>query len=776
MPGNQVTGESTADPTKVGEDPTVSIDAAAPAGTPPTELRVHGVSGSPVEEMLDRPLIGQVAGDSDAGFFRPRSEYGGTLGPGGARLEAYRWGNLTAGAAARAFWLLLLPFALVNVALWLRPPAVGLGRRMVHGLIRVFALTVSGTLTLTAVGLVMDLFAWQCASPGSNCQQHQAWVTFFFTGFFASTGRRLAVAALGPILLVSLLWFLGRRTWSRYESFGSDRTVADEAGLATPTFWSGRAQVSRLRGLHVATMFAVVDAALMFVLTRHDQFTPLAGTGSVSATGLTVAGRAVFYTCLAVIGIATSLLLVPAVFERVSTSVTAARISDALLYFSIALTVVSVGYGLLPRTAWPTSGGLPGYGDTVTVLFAAQCGLIALLLLVVAFQRHRAKGALLAGFGAPIVASLGLGVGVTLTSGASYRVADFLAGSSVPTASQFGHAITGLQPPVSYQWAAVGYDVTVAVLILAGLWVLFVTRPALVRSARLTTNLDYPDCRLRDPGRASEIDTATATAGLTDRVSRTIGLVWVVLGACGIVATVLAILHKGPVQLFTANSVGAHAVSILINVGTYLISLSVLGLLFLGVQTYRNSQLRRTVGVAWDLTTFWPRSAHPLAPPCYAERVVPELVYRATWLARDQGGVILSSHSQGTVLAAAAVLQMSPEARANTALLTYGSPITRLYARAFPNYFNADVLRDIAARVTGPNGERRWINLWRRTDPIGGPIGGPVASVDRRLPDPSAYGPIPGDRVPPKVAAHNHYPLDPRFGAAVADLIDRLPT
>src|SRR5688500_15198546 len=59
---------------------------------PPTELRVHGVSGTPAEDMLDRPLIARVAGDGEAGFFRPRPEYGATLGPGGARLEAYRWG------------------------------------------------------------------------------------------------------------------------------------------------------------------------------------------------------------------------------------------------------------------------------------------------------------------------------------------------------------------------------------------------------------------------------------------------------------------------------------------------------------------------------------------------------------------------------------------------------------------------------------------------------------------------------------------------------------
>jgi len=36
------------------------------------ELRVHGVSGTPPEELLDRQLVRQVAGDKIAGFYRPR--------------------------------------------------------------------------------------------------------------------------------------------------------------------------------------------------------------------------------------------------------------------------------------------------------------------------------------------------------------------------------------------------------------------------------------------------------------------------------------------------------------------------------------------------------------------------------------------------------------------------------------------------------------------------------------------------------------------------------
>src|SRR5690242_18307049 len=172
-PAGMVASAATVPSQQSNERETTTMVLPAPADSPPTELRVHGVSGSPAEEVLDRPLIVQVAGDGEAGFFRPRTEYGATLGPGGARLEAYRWGNLTSGAAARAFWLLLLPFTLANVAMWLRPPADGMGRRLVHGLTRLFALTLSTTLVLASLGIFVDLVGWQCAAPTASCAQQR---------------------------------------------------------------------------------------------------------------------------------------------------------------------------------------------------------------------------------------------------------------------------------------------------------------------------------------------------------------------------------------------------------------------------------------------------------------------------------------------------------------------------------------------------------------------------------------------------------------------------
>src|SRR5262249_47418092 len=111
-----------------------------------------------------------------------------------------------------------------------------------------------------------------------------------------------------------------------------------------------------------------------------------------------------------------------------------------------------------------------------------------------------------------------------------------------------------------------------------------------------------------------------------------------------------------------------------ITIGTAL-PLFLVGLLRAG---WAQEPKRRQIGVLWDVGTFWPRSYHPLAPPCYAERAVPEL-QRRIWRLNDHGGpVLVVAHSQGSVLAAAAMVQ--PECRAQRGVIgmvTFGAPVQR---------------------------------------------------------------------------------------------------
>src|SRR5215218_1456172 len=143
---------------------------------------------------------------------------------------------------------------------------------------------------------------------------------------------------------------------------------------------------------------------------------------------------------------------------------------------------------------------------------------------------------------------------------------------------------------------------------------------------------------------------------------------------------------------------------------------------------YRDRGRRRQLGVLWDVGLFWPRAFHPLAPPSYAERAVPDLQERISRLSKDRKGgsgrVLLMAHSQGTVLAVAALEQLpsssTPAAAGRVGLVTYGAPLTRLYRRAFPAYFGDGIFAELYERA-GTTASR-WRNFYRETDLIGGQV------------------------------------------------------
>jgi hypothetical protein len=224
-----------------------------------------------------------------------------------------------------------------------------------------------------------------------------------------------------------------------------------------------------------------------------------------------------------------------------------------------------------------------------------------------------------------------------------------------------------------------------------------------------------------------------------------------------------------------------------------------IGAILLLRRAYRDQNTRRTVGTAWDVATFWPRAFHPLAPPSYAERAVPELTIRVKHLLRGGHAVLLLGHSQGAVLSTAALAQLGeldPQQRTRLSVITYGNPVAHLYMRWFPRYFN---LKFITAIREAAGREVPLVNFYRRTDPVGrelyrrqhegapapaqrvgetqnsAPPNGAPPSIDRWLVDP----PIDHHRIgygEPQVRGHAHggYTRQEPFSTYIASEVERL--
>jgi hypothetical protein len=181
--------------------------------------------------------------------------------------------------------------------------------------------------------------------------------------------------------------------------------------------------------------------------------------------------------------------------------------------------------------------------------------------------------------------------------------------------------------------------------------------------------------------------------------------------------------------------------------------------------------------------TFWPRRFHPLAVRPYTERAVPEFQARIEYLLGEHNGLVISAHSQGTVIAAAALqplrtLDAEDDAKRleRVALLTYGSPLTTLYGQVFPAYFGQTALDGLRSALEA--GAGGWHNLYRRTDPIGGPvIATGTPPVDEEVHDPATQEEDPNDTGPEplrrpwiELRGHSYYYRELRYKQRLTEL------
>ncbi|MFE9354561.1 hypothetical protein ACFYPB_10155 [Streptomyces olivaceoviridis] len=792
------------------------VDLSGESPETELELLVHGVGGTTPEKMLGDPRMVRVTGDDTAAVFRRAEDAegapdgSGTGGEAGAERgrerrsgpvrEAYVWCNLTSGDGSRALWLLLLPFMVVNLAHWMRPAAPGRPRvvRLYGLLVRLSALTLTVLLVAAACEVALDLVAWQCAGVQA-CVRRHSWLDFLSPaagGWWSAPGRRLALAATLPVTLTGLLWYLSHRTWRAYESHrplsstpaatddeqgpaddergpagggavprsGGPEPGGDDAGpvghgsaLARPGFWYGRRLVARLRAAHTAAGLLTVAAAVTTPAARFDHRP--GGPAVLDVLGLGLAAALLLCGAAVVVVVCRRGRSEWRLDQRLDR-----HLVRRLPLAALALLLLGLVYAGWSRPGWQSTGRLPG-DPSFGALMLAQ-GLLVVALATVAGYLHRRRPdprAGMRGLGGPAVALLACALGGVISGGVAQRVADWLDGTRA--------LLTG--PPVLLTWQASVIPPLLAVLLLlvAGL-ALHTAR--LARAERDRVRHEHPG-EPEDPARTRAIAHARAMATLTDRAPLVVAVLTATTLVLGSVALAGALAtRKTPVGAAHSTHHLVQAVAETSQaLGSWLVGVGFLLFVTWGRRAYKDASARRTIGILWDVGTFWPRAAHPFAPPCYAERAVPDLTWRmATWTRRTGGRLVLSGHSQGSVLAAAAAWQLPPSVRGRVALLTYGSPLERLYGRWFPAHFGPPALAALHHDIDC------WRNLYRRTDPIGGPVRVPddtSPDVDHEpLRDPLAYGRTPDHPLPAPILGHSDYQTDPAFTRERARLLTRL--
>lgn len=694
----------------------------------PVELRVHGVGGTTPEVLLSHPHPVQVAGDDTAGFYRA---------PDSDAVEAYSWGGITSRAGSRALWLLLLPFAVANSAGFM----LATTGRAPRAILRLLALAVTAMAVLWATGIGIDLIAYQCGAQ-PLCVENHWWLTAFSNPFFAAQPiRRMVLGLVLPLSLI-LVWRLTSSfTRTRYEAAFGDEPVesptmfsgdlAIESDLPHRQFWHSAPFTARLASAHFACATSVVVAAFSLGSQR------LRNTAGLD----TAVDRIVFWAAVA-IGLS-------AVITTVRAGAGPGRIGAVagwlLLGFTAAINLLRQG----PGDA--AAGDLSGYSRPALLVGLVSLGLAIVLMAVLLVSRTET-------FLPVATTALAIWTMVSLQAGSHVRIADWL-GERLSTP-----ATPTIVYSFAYDWFALASLALLFALFLTG-GVAFIalrrqaSRPeAIEEVARL-----YPDLipNTEGLGWIRRIVQSRALASLTNQ-------------AASALLAMLSLILVGAIAFYGIRTLGSDsplgaiepmpdAWKSLVPVASWLGSMLPLGAAGLMYRSFRDPGTRRRIGVLWDILTFWPRWYHPLAPPPYSARAVPELGIRLQRLTDQGARVVVSAHSQGSVLAAASLARLPSQILERVALLTHGSPLGRLYGKFFPAYFGTERLQRLADRVGG-----RWTNLFRLTDPIGGPIG----IDDVEIGDPASTARQPGDPLP-KILGHTFYRGE-KVDMAVAALAGRI--
>jgi len=763
--------------------PSVQLPVVAGCGGV-TELRVHGVGGTPPDAILGDLAPEQVSGDAIAGFYRSSdhraSDADRDVGQDVDRhVEVYSWGGLTSQSKIRVLWLALLPFLFANLAGWMCSARTrnSTWRFRLHRLaasLGALALTVNAA--LIAVMISADVNAYQTTRAG--LARHQWWLAPLSWPFVSGyPARQVMVGVLVPLLFVLALVGLARMTW-RYEAVRPPYKVeherkeqarkitaaALEDGLADKEFWDGEGSVRLVTWLHLAAVAGFL-AIVLGVTTRalsgspHDMALGWIAIGLGAATVVLGAG----YLCLDAFGAMADALR--------------GRVPFLLAPAGGALVAAGLFAWLQPGGPAPRAAALPGMAGVVGWTTLAIAVVVAIALISMLLGLPGSKGTLTGG---PwITLMLGFSVLNTVLLGAEIWVAHLVG----PVTSNAADALSRPQGKIYLSYVITsGVPLAVWAAILAillfglaelGQWLWTRRLPAETAGKYQDAAAEYrdplteprnqwywsgldpfppPGSTSKDEGNSKNWQRTIARAQFVGQASHdATWLLWGIIGAQLAMALFVWQFHLQPPAVIRY-------------LGVTIAGLALPAMMAFLYAAWSDPTKRRTIGVLWDVGTFWPRSYHPLSPPCYTERAIPELQRRMWWLHDNGGRVVLVAHSQGAVLATAALVQ--PDCRPvddHPALITFGSPVCKLYSWGFPAYVNRKLLAPL--NKGGAGRLNAWRNFYYPTDPIGGSVAPDLLpgddSVDKEFLDPAdcyyVYG-----QAPPAPQKHSGYWADPR--------------
>jgi hypothetical protein len=201
-------------------------------------------------------------------------------------------------------------------------------------------------------------------------------------------------------------------------------------------------------------------------------------------------------------------------------------------------------------------------------------------------------------------------------------------------------------------------------------------------------------------------------------------ILWTLVGAASVLSTALVLETKwgnlpGKLGYLSRQTSDGHWAKLFTQLGTWVLLGLIVALVTLARGAFRNASTRRGVNIVWDVIAFWPHAVHPFIPtPQRAVGDLAERIRHHAAVATDDGrSVVVCGHSQGSLVSFAALNLLSDAECEKVGLLTFGSQLRVIFARAFPLYVNADAIAYLHGRLAGA-----WVNLYRDTDPLAGPV------------------------------------------------------